>query len=130
MFGAFAEQEWAHNCNVVDPNAFLISFINEENNPFKALIQPTIHDVAFGKYNDYSLYCSFTNGPSFGFNGFKGFIDISIASESNTNQSSMSNFGAVFKHRDYPCGSTKAKNILAGSHNFKTIEIEVFKKND
>ena len=40
---------------------------------------------------------------------------------------SYSNFGHTYKPpKDYVYGSTKAKNLLAGSYNFIPTEIEVF----
>ena len=67
----------------------------------------------------YSLY-----GPSFG--NSTNYHDIFIYSDSNVNQSSLSSFGSSYKHADYQFGTEKAKSILAGSHKFLTLEIEVF----
>ena len=117
IFGAFAEKAWI-NGKVQDPKAFIISLINKENKPFKAM----------SSTGYYALYCESSKGPCFGHDN--GFLDISIASNSNANQSSSSNFGYAFKHQDYPTGSEKARTILAGSHNFQTIDIEVFTKKD
>ena len=76
--------------------------------------------------NYYTLYCILSSGPSFGYDSYNGYVDISIASNSNANQRSSSNFGYSFKNQNYPAGSARAKAILAGSYNFQTIEIEVF----
>jgi len=122
IFGAFAEKAWTYGTNVVDPKAFIISFINKENKPFKAMSSTG--------YNYHALYCKSSNGPSFGYNDYNGTVDISISSNSNANQSSWSDFGNSFKHQDYPAGSAKAQAILAGSSSFQTIEIEVFSKKD
>ncbi len=68
---------------------------------------------------------SFSNhGPRFG--GQLGFHDISIASDSNANQNNWCTFGSSYKHAGYPQGTEKTKAILAGSYNFKILEIEVF----
>jgi len=113
IFGAFAEQEWTHGTNVLDHKAFIISLINKENKPFKAMI-------AGLRGMRYAIYCETSNGPSFGSNRYKDHkcVEISIASNSNTNQWSSSDIGFTFRHQDYPEGSEKAKTILAGSHNF------------
>lgn len=54
--------------------------------------------------------------------------DIFIASESNTNENSRSNIGWSYVHQSYQYNSDIAKTILAGSHKFQTVEIEVFSK--
>ena len=123
IFGAFAEQAWTNSTNVLDQKAFIISLINKENRPFKAMI------ICL-RGNHYALYCDSSNGPSFGSNRYNNCVEISIASNSNANQCSSSDIGFTFIHQDYPAGSEKAKTILAGSHNFQTIEIEVFTKKD
>ena len=125
IFGAFAEKAWINGSNVQDPKAFIISLINKDNNPFKATI-PSTHPYHY--YNGscyYALYYG-SGGPSFGYDNYNGNYSISIASNSNVNQSSSTNFGYAFNHQSYPAGST----ILAGSSTFQTIEIEVFKKKD
>ena len=76
----------------------------------------------------YALYSSI--GANFGFNRSDDSFDISIASNSNANKDSYSDFGCSFKHQNYPAKSEKARTILAGSHYFQTIEIEVFTKKD
>ncbi len=125
IFGAFAEKAWKNGTYVMDPKAFIISLINKENNPFKAMIS------SIGPYMALNgLYSKSSTGPSFGYDSHNGYVDISIASNSNANQRSSSNFGHSFKHQDYPAGSAKAQAILAGSYNFQTIEIEVFTKKD
>jgi len=118
IFGAFAEKAWTNNTDVKDPQAFIISLINKENNPFKAM--------SFAGH--YALYCDSSKGPCFGHNN--GYFDISIASNSNAKQSSSSYFGNSFKHQDYPKGYARVQAILAGSHTFQTIDIEVFTKKD
>ena len=126
IFGVFAEKAWTQS-PVVDPKAFIISLINKENKPFKAMIS-SAHPYQNSGYNYYALYPS--NGLSFGYDNQTEYVDISIASNSNVNQSSFSHFGYSFKHQDYPAQSKKALTILAGSHNFQTIDIEVFTKKD
>ena len=126
IFGAFAEEAWTKNTDVFDSQAFIISLINKENNPFKAMISSS-------RTRYCALNCISSKGPSFGHHNCDynyNYVDISVASNSNANQSSFSCFGYAFKHQDDPIGSEKALNILAGSHTFQTIEIEVFTKKD
>ena len=130
IFGAFAEKAWVKG-NVVDQKAFVISLINKENKPFKAMINtmgPCGQVNGYEGYYYYALYCESFKGPSFGYDNLNSFFDIKIASDSNTNQRSWSNFGYSFKHQDYPAGTAKSKTILAGSQKFQTTEIEVFTK--
>ena len=70
-----------------------------------------------------AIQCHPTFGPIFG--SSEGY-DLVILSDSNADQISYSNFGHTYKHADYQFKSDKAKNILAGSFNFQTLEIEVF----
>jgi len=138
IFGAFAVEAWTNRTRVIDPEAFIVSLINKENNPFKAVISSTHPRARFGGYRYYALYNNYgkwtvnnsASGPSFGYDNSSLAVDISITSDSNTDQSSSSNFGYSFKHQDYPAGSDKAQEILAGSYYFQTIDIEVFTKKD
>ena len=70
--------------------------------------------------SNHAIYCISSRGPTF------GWSDIYVASDSNSNQRSYSHFGNTYKHADYQYGTEKAKSILGGSYNFKTVEIEVF----
>jgi hypothetical protein len=115
----------------VDQKAFIISLINKENKPFKAMISSTDpygNNSGYGGYYYYALNCVSSSGPSFGCNSYNSTLDILIAPNSNKNQRCSSNFGYAFRHQDYPAGSAKAQAILAGSQYFQTIEIEVFTK--
>ena len=70
-----------------------------------------------------AIVCSSGAGPIFGLG------DIDIRSGSNTNQKGSSCFGASYRNEDYKIETSsisKRKSILAGSHKFKTLEIEVF----
>jgi hypothetical protein len=44
------------------------------------------------------------------------------------NEESNSKFGHASQHSDYLKGTERAKNILAGSCKFETVEIEVYFK--
>jgi len=113
IFGGFTEKAWKSSSTggcVADPNAFVFSLVNKENKPFKAVCTNSKEAICC-----YSYF-----GPTF------GESDIVIASGSNSNQRSFSYFGHSYKHTDYQYGTEKAKTILAGSHKFQTLEIEVF----
>ena len=113
IFGGFTEKAWDSSAQnyTVDPKAFIFSLVNKENKPFKIMC-PNGTDA---------IYCKSTRGPTFG-----GGFDIHISSDSNSNQTSYSNFGHTYKHAEYQYNTEKAKSILAGSYNFQTLEIEVF----
>jgi hypothetical protein len=109
IFGVFTKKAWDSTDGfVADPKEFIFSLVNKENKPFKAVCSS---NNAIFQYP----FC----GPSFG-------PDIYIAPDSNSNRDSFSVFGSNYKHADYQNGTEKAKSILGGSYNFKTVEIEVF----
>ena len=115
IFGGYTDIAWDSNSFYRnDPKAILYSLVNKNNKPFKARVSSNAQ---------YAIYCNGTYGPIFG-DGH----DFRISSNSNTNTNSSSNFGHTYKHPDYQCGSTKAQSILAGSRNFQTVEIEIYKK--
>jgi len=106
------EKAWKSTIGyVADPKAFIFSLVNKENKPFKAVCTNS----------EYAIFCHTSCGPSFG-----GHSDIHIMSSSNSNRISYSNFGAIYEYADYKYGTEKAQSILAGSHKFQTVEIEVF----
>jgi len=111
VFGGFTERPWKLNEFFNNKNGFIFSLINKDGNPFRA------------SCIDESSFCLSRHGPTFG-NG----KDLCLASRSNENELSFSNFGSGYHHPSYEFGSNKAKTILAGSHRFRTIEIEVFYK--
>ena len=117
IFGGFVEKAWSSSGeHVVDPNAFIFSLVNEDNKPFKAT-------VSLPHKGTTAIVCSSGAGPIFGLG------DIDIRSGSNTNQKGSSCFGASYRNEDYKIEASnisKRKSILAGSHKFKTLEIEVF----
>lgn len=132
VFGGFAKQPLVWEINrgklsnffVTDPNSFIFSLVNKEERPLKALCSDD-GENALGFYHRW--------GPTFGSRCGKRLdptFDFIVKSESNTNMKSFSNFGSQFKHPDYPCGSERARAILAGSHQFQAVEIEVFTKVD
>jgi hypothetical protein len=112
IFGGFTEKAWSSSVQYfTDSKAFIFSLVNKENKPFKVMCTDSYHAIVGG-----SPY-----GPTFG-----GGYDIHISSDSNSNQTSYSNFGQTYMHADYQFSTERAKSILAGSKNFQTLEIEVF----
>ena len=120
IFGGFTEQEWhSRGGFVTDPNAFIFSLVNKEENPFKVLCSNEGKE-AIGCDSDY--------GPCFGGDG-DYLKDICIRTDANI-KTSYCAFGYSYKHPDYEKDSDEAQNILAGSLNFETLEIEVFSKSN
>jgi len=74
-----------------------------------------------------TIICSSKRGPCFGGQG-PYCRDISIDTNSNINKESYCDFGYSYQHPDYVIDTSKAENNLAGSYEFKSIEIEVFTK--
>ncbi len=131
IFGGFTEKAWQSNSQnfssgysdygyVPDPNAFIFSLANKNNEPFKAISNGSS-----------GIYCYSFYGPSFGYyNNSTGttYYDLYISSNSNANLASYSDLGYGYKNTGYQVETEKAKTILAGSYNFQTDEIEVFTK--
>jgi len=113
VFGGYTEKSWTHKpgAHKADPNSFIFSLINLENNPLK---------IKWSK--NQGIYCDNNYGPIF------GTYDLYIADKSNTNTGSYSNIGQSYIHPDKVYGSEEAKSFLAGSYNFQVSELEVFTK--
>jgi len=117
VFGGFTEQEWhSRGDYVTDPKAFLFSLINKEVKPFK---------VMCSNEGENAIYCWSDYGPCFGGDDDK-ITDISIHTDSNINKKSYCGFGYSYQHPDYLKDTDEAENILAGSFEFETVEIEVY----
>jgi hypothetical protein len=113
VFGGYTEQTWNHTGNYKDdPNSFLFSLINKLNKPIK---------IKWSKNN--GIGCISNYGPTFG-----GGHDLSIADKSNANLDSYSFLGTSYIHEDFNEGSNEAQSFLAGSIQFKVLEIEVYTK--
>jgi hypothetical protein len=99
-----------------DPNAFIFSLTNKDNKLLKMKIDSNSHQ--------YAIQCSLSFGPIF------GGCDLVIANNSNTTTNSWSNLGLFYSHPQYADGTNEAKSFLAGSHNFRLDEIEVYQKKE
>ena len=110
IFGGFASIPWdSSNQNKSDPNAFLFSLTNKDNQPFK------MRQINTNK----SIFCMSGYGPTFG-----GGHDIHIANNANTTMGSYSNLGIGYQHPQ----PSQGQSYLAGSYKFQLSEIEVYEK--
>ena len=120
VFGGFTGQEWHSRGGwVTDPEAFIFSLVNKEEKPFKAICS---------NEGSQAFYCNSKRGPCFGGDGVK-LKDICIRTDANI-KTSYCAFGYSYKHPDYEKDSDEAQNILAGTYNFETLEIEVYAKSN
>jgi len=112
VFGGFTERDWSPSAFYEkDANAFIFSFINKYNKQFfMKCISP-----------DHAICGAINYGPTFG-----GGHDIHICNNSNMIDGSYSNLGVSYEHPENL--SNDSKSFLAGSHKFRTAEIEVFTK--
>ena len=114
VFGGYTKEDWSNSVNYKkDTDAFIFSFINKDNKPI----------VMNCSNHAYAINCVNINGPTFG-----GGYDIQICHNSDVIRGSYSNLGHSYKHLQYDFQSIEAKSFLAGTHYFKTAEIEVYTK--
>jgi len=116
IFGGYTEQAWhSKNEDIKDPQAFIFSLVNREEDPFK---------VNVSNEGKYAIYGSANRGPGFG--GDDKYIrDLCIFS---TEDRGFSAFGYSYQHERYPKDTVRGSTILAGSNRFQVQEIEVFVK--
>jgi len=114
IFGAYTNVSWesAHKWKH-DSSAFIFSLTNKDNAPCKIKT----------KDGAYSIGCSSSCGPTFGFG-----IDLCIANNANLTKSSYSDLGLTYRHPVYDYKSDESKSFLAGSEYFQLSEIEVYQK--
>jgi hypothetical protein len=109
IFGGFTTVTWESSHQFkADPNAFLFSLTNKDNQPSKMRQIKT----------DFSIYCNSGYGPTFGLN------DILICNNANTTAGSLSNLGYSYQHPQ----PSQGQSYLAGSNPFQLSEIEVYQK--
>ena len=113
VFGGYTEQSWHQNgVYKNDPAAFIFSFINKEKKPLKLKCISSAN----------AIYCDPSYGPRFG-----GGCDLYLSATHQLNQNG-SNLGHSYEHPEYLFQSNEARNFLAGSLVFQTLEIEVYSK--
>ena len=115
IFGGYTSVKWSPAISYykADPNAFLFSLTNKDNQPCKMKIDSSKQDKA--------IVNSFEHGPIFG-DGH----DICIFNFPNKTSDNYSNLGTTFKHPQYAFETNEAKSFLAGSHKFQVSEIEIY----
>jgi hypothetical protein len=110
IFGGFTSIGWDSRGGFKsDPNAFLFSLTNKDNQSIK---MRQIHST-------YSIFCHSTCGPSFGISH-----DLHICNDSNTKEDCYSNLGDSYHH---PIPS-QGVSYLPGSCQLTLSEIEVYEK--
>lgn len=115
VFGGFTEVFWTGNeVQKRDPNAFIFSLTNKDNNPCKIKVAD----------EENAIFCSPETGPSFGLG------DIHIENNANSYNffNSFSDLGAAYSHPQYAYDNHDSKVFLAGSYFFVLDEIEVYQK--
>jgi hypothetical protein len=118
IFGGYTNATWSSLIQYkYDPNAFIFSLTNKENQPCKMVTSNV----------DRSIRCSPYYGPSFG-SGCENGSDIFITFDANVRDNSYTFLGGTYKHAKYERGSTEVQSFLAGSYRFRLEEIEVFKQ--
>jgi hypothetical protein len=109
-FGGFTTVSWDSSGQYKsDPNAFLFSLTNKDNQPCKMRL---IH-------TQYSIFCHSSHGPIFG-----GGNDLYICTNANTTAGSYSYLGHTYEHPE----PSQGESYLAGSAEFQLSEIEVYQK--
>ncbi|XP_020913579.2 uncharacterized protein LOC110251231 [Exaiptasia diaphana] len=116
IFGGYTDVSWhTKGSYSTSVNSFLFSFVNKDNlKPFKMKVFRSQHAI-----EGYSSW-----GPRFG-----GGADIAIYIKAGSNKISYTNLGNSYVLiKGYTYGSTKARNLLAGSYKFQPDEVEVFRQ--
>ena len=126
IFGGYTRVPWqsleydVQNGYKYDQTAFLFSLVNDEKRP--VIFEHTNASLTINETcTRASVWSSKRHGPIFG-----AGHDLFICDCSNTIAKSYSNLGYIYTHAEYPKGSDRIKDILAGSRYFKVDEIEVF----
>jgi hypothetical protein len=110
IFGGYTEQLWNQSGGYKsDPNAFIFSLVNKDQNPIKMKVRKP----------ENAIYCRSDCGPTFGWSS--GFSNVD-------GSTSCSRLDGVYVHPTYAPDSNEARSFLAGSESFQAAEIEVFKR--
>ncbi len=121
IFGGFSEQKWHSRGGwAKDKNAFILSLVNKEEKQFRVFCSDG------GKK---AIRCNSRIGPCFGGDN-DNIHDICIILDFSIDHDSYSSLGYSYQHPDYEKDTEKAENILAGSHFFETVVIEVYAKSN
>jgi hypothetical protein len=110
IFGGFTSIIWENSSGYnSDPNAFMFSLTNKDDQPCKMRQIDT----------DESILCCSGYGPTFG-----GGYDMYVCDSSNTTAGSFSYLGHSYQHPQ----PSQGESFLAGSNQFQLCEIEVYQK--
>jgi hypothetical protein len=115
IFGGYNPVSWtSSNTYSVDSRAFLFSLVSAKGH------SPVMFSSIVGK----GSYCYGGSGygPTFG-----GGHDLYILSDSNINSGSYSNLGYSYGVPGMTYGTTQIQSVMAGSYQFQTSEIEVYR---
>ena len=119
VFGGYIDGAWNQEDEwMKDENAYLFSLINKDDKPLKIKCSDPEFAAAGSSDTLIQLYGSLLVGGT----------DLALRADSNVNYYSHSNLGNSYEHPEYAYGSTKADEFLAGSEDFKTLEIEMYCK--
>jgi hypothetical protein len=111
IFGGYTEQDWSgYGQYKNDPFAFLFSLVNT----YKISVKMPVILPQSAIYTYYNYY-----GPSFG-----GGNDLYINGDGSAGSSNLGHTYQLPSFLTY--GTASAQSFLAGSNNFKPIEIEVY----
>ncbi len=113
VFGGYSAKGWdpSKPGYTYDADAFIYSHINKDESP--CVIRCSMPEFA--------IYYDRNTGPVFG-----ASMDLMIVNNSNESCENSGRLGFGYKHPFYDDNSEESNSFLAGSHYFKTEEIEVF----
>jgi hypothetical protein len=124
IFGGYTEEKWQSlGGDKSDPNAFIFSLINKENETCKMNVSDP----------NKAIYCDSRYGPIFGGSYLKEVEkwlrgDIRVADNVNVNMDTFSFLGDAYRHPSYLYGTKETHSFLAGTQSFQIEEIEVYQK--
>jgi hypothetical protein len=120
IFGGYTEASWFTSTlgdHKDDPNAFIFSLTNKDMKPCKMKT----------KESSVSIFCQREFGPVFGHNDIaicdNAFYQIIALKNRN-----ISRLGSTYLHPKYKFGTNEAETFLAGAHEFRLSEIEVYQR--
>ncbi len=118
IFGGYTTVTWESSAGCKfksDPNAFIFSLTNKDNEPVKMNIDPDYHDFA--------IYCRSECGPTFGVGR-----DIVIANNANTTMDSYSYLGNAYKHPQYRYGTNESDSFWQDHFIFDWMKLKFMKE--
>jgi hypothetical protein len=123
IFGGYTDIEWESGDKLLkkDSSSFLFSF-SSNNGDVKCI-------KLINNRNGSEIYCDSECGPAFGYNYKNKKHDLFISKNPHLDENSYCKIGCSYLIPfQINLRSSYDKKLLAGSYNFKIIEIEVFSK--